>query len=256
MDAKKSQDSSLFRLILVGAFVTVPFVAVVILTLTVRCVPVSFVPAVATMLAVFVALFREQLAAWIWQPTLEVSYVHGPDYCDTPLLYCVVGQQTVPVECYYFSLRISNIGSKNADTVEVFAKDIYRQTTNGWSLIRRFALDLKWAWLGCARLPTLAPNMDRFCNIGHVIYPSLRVHFANENLVGNNSLKTLFSLDLESQANHGIHLLEPGTYKLTLQVVAANYKPIQRSLVITLSGNWVATSVQGGMQQVIDIRLE
>lgn len=216
------------------------FAGTIVAIVKVFCIPSGFVlPAVAAVLAAFVALFRESIRDWIWRPSLEVSYVHGRDFCDTPVL------QPSGAICYYFSLRVFNAGTWSAKEVEVFANDLFiasESSPSSWAHVHRYSLNLKWAYLGVARLPTLAPRMERFCNIGHIVDPAQRAQLGpSENLVGFDEQRTIFSLDLEAQPNHGIHLLAPGTYKLTFQVAAANCKPIQRWLKIELTGEWIAS---------------
>lgn len=197
-----------------------------------------FVLGVAALVASLVALFGDAIRGWIWRPVLTVDYVHGPDYCDTPVLRGDHGQGHVAANCFYFSLRIGNRGTKSADAVEVAVSDLHRKIHDRWVVVRRYSLNLTWAYRGTPRLTTLAPQTDRFCNIGHVIDPGVRVHFLNENKPDFDRSETVLSLDLEAQPNHGIHLLPPGTYRLNLLVAAANHRPIRRVLTIDLSGSW------------------
>lgn len=197
---------------------------------------------VAAFIASLVALFGNAVIEWIWRPVLTVDYVHSRGYCDTPELRG--GGQAIGANCYYFSLRVANKGTKSALDVEVFATDLRRWSDENktWSLVRRYSMGLKWAWLGVTRLPKLAPSMDRFCNIGHIIDPAQRSNFAQDNevLPGVAEQIAILSLDLEARPNHGIHLLEPGKYQLTIWVAAANHKPIQRNVTIDLSETWHA----------------
>jgi len=126
-----------------------------------------------------------------------------------------------------------------------------------WTLVRRYSVDLKWAWLGVPRLPTLAPKTDRFCNIGHIIDPAQRANFAqdNEDLPGVGQQTTVLSLDLEARPNSGIHLLQPGKYRLTIQLVAENHRPITRTLEIDVKGTWYPNNLQTMLQQGITIEL-
>jgi len=66
---------------------------------------------VAALIASLVALFGDAVRRWIWRPVLTMEYVHGPDYCDTPVLRGIARGQQVASDCYYFSVRIANKGT-------------------------------------------------------------------------------------------------------------------------------------------------
>ncbi len=211
----------------------------------------------AALIASLVALFGDAVRRWIWRPILTTEYLHRPDYCDTPVLRGTTRGQQVASDCYYFSLRVENKGTISADTVEVFATDLCQWVNGNWTPVRRYSMDLKWAWLGVARLPTLAPKMDRFCNIGHIIDPAQRANFAqdNEDLPGLGQQTAILSLDLEARPNHGIHLLRPGKYRLTIQLAAANHKPVTKVLEIDVIGGWYPNNLPRMLQQGIRIEL-
>jgi hypothetical protein len=210
----------------------------------------------ATVAAIAVALLRDDILNWISPPLLTVSYVHGPCYCDTPLFRPSDGNPTVVADSYYFSLRIHNKATRNAKNVEVFADELHR-VDNG-ERIRRFSLRLKWAYLVESRLETLAPGMERFCNIGYIIDPQQRGKFANEDIPGDDGMPadtTLFSLDLEAKPHHLIHLLKPGKYALSLIVVAVNHAPIRKSIEINLKGRWFANDMTKMLSDGVEIGL-
>lgn len=202
------------------------------------CTPAGFVQAAATLIAVCAALFVKQVTDWIRSPHLELTYVHGDDYCDTPVLRGVVNGQPIEADSYYFSVRIMNSGRAVAENVEVYAANLLKNSDSGWELIRRYSLNLKWAYRGTNRLDKLLPGMERFCNIGHIIDPIERKKFLNEDLPGHDG-DAVLSLDLEATPNHLIHLLEKGKYQLVIGVVAANH-PIRWKIVdIDLTGKWI-----------------
>jgi len=213
--------------------------------------------AYAAFLASMTTLFGKRAHDWIFAPELKVAYVHDKNYVDTPKPFVEVDGKLVAVDCYYFSLLVSNGGHSSADSVEVFATNLMKWDgeNQNWTPERRYSMDLKWAWLGVTRLPTLAPEMDRFCNIGHIIDPAWREKFRQEDLPDVGRDTAIFSLDLEAQPNHGIHLLEPGKYHLTIKVVAANHRPITRTLEIDVKGTWYPNNLQTMLQQGITIEL-
>jgi hypothetical protein len=50
--------------------------------------------------------------------------------------------------------------------------------------------------------------------------------------------KTWFALETEFKAFANSHLLEPGRYRLLLQIAAANAKPVEQTVELELSGDW------------------
>ena len=50
--------------------------------------------------------------------------------------------------------------------------------------------------------------------------------------------KTILSLDTEVKANTLSHLLPFGKYRLVILVAAANAKPVEKTLEISLKGEW------------------
>ncbi len=191
--------------------------------------------AATAFLASATAIFGQRIINWIWRPKLTVKYVHSSRYCEKAVAR---HQDQSEVDDYYFSLRVSNVGSKPAVDVEVFVYDIRGTTHDGQKVARRYALDLNWAYLGKPSLPTLPPEVSRFCNIGHILDPDHRSKFDNEELPAQSDGKTLLSLALQAEPHSRIHLLEPGRYKWGICVVAANHRPVKRSLKIHLKGDW------------------
>lgn len=193
----------------------------------------------AAIFAAFVALFLDAIKSWIWRPELEVTYVHGPDYWDKPLMRFEANGQVAEVPCYYLRLRIANKGTRRAEKVEVLATDLQmRQDDGSYALLRRYSMNLKWTNLGTAILDGISPGMERFCDIGHIIRPQDRLDILGENSPSFNPEQTILSFDVEAQPNHLTHLVEPGQYRLTLHVAASKNPPVEHVLDVELTGEW------------------
>jgi len=81
--------------------------------------------------------------------------------------------------------------------------------------------------------------MGKHCDVGHIADPQNRAELS-EDLDGVPKASTIFSLDLEVNPNTKSNLLAPGTYRLELQVAAANSAPVERVVEITVTGQWFA----------------
>lgn len=210
----------------------------------------------AAVLAAFVALFMDALKTWIWRPDISVSYVHGEDYCEKVLMRGLVASaQVIDASAYYFRLLIANKGTQRAEKLEVLAADLRRRRSDGeYALVRRYSMNLKWTHVGVPILDGISPNMERFCDVGHVIRPKDRNRLPSENLSSADPNATILSLDLETIANHLPHLIEPGQYRLTLFIAAKNNRPVQRILEIEVTGKW-SDDIGEMLREGIRIRL-
>lgn len=190
----------------------------------------DWLTAIGTLLAVFAALFIETGLKWIRRPRLKIHVTCNPPDCHKTTWY------TTP--CYYYRIKVENKGLGVAERVEVYAAKLYGKAEDRWQKVELFLpLDLKWSSLGIPILPILAPDMERYCDIGHIIEP----HGLREMWKYPFSLKddnTKFFLETEVEPNTGSHILEPGKYRLELWISAANFKPIKRTLEIFISGKW------------------
>jgi hypothetical protein len=79
--------------------------------------------------------------------------------------------------------------------------------------------------------------MGRFCDIGHIIHPD-NTKAAGDAIPGVAAGVTVLSLDLQMATNTRTHLLAPGVYKLDVRVAAANCRPVDHTIHLTLTGKW------------------
>ncbi len=211
----------------------------------------QWVAAGATLLAVLVALFREEIVSWWRRPVLDVSVLLSPPHCHATILqYQVqrIAPTSVQAQCYYFRLWVENRGRTRAERVQVFAAKLFRRVADGsFQEDKRFLpLNLRWAH-GQARdgrgpeiyAEGISPKMGKHCDIGHITDPNNRAELG-EDLEGVSSGKAIFALDLEVAPNTRSHLLAPGIYRLELRVAAGNSSPVTKVLEITVTGDWFA----------------
>jgi hypothetical protein len=217
----------------------------------------SIVVGTSAIIATLAALFGDAIKRWIWKPALSATYVHGPDYCEKVVLYDETNGRRVTSPGYYFRLRIRNVGEHRADKIEILATDLQQlQPDNTWPIIRRFSMNLLWTNLDhAAILSGLSPDMERYCDIGHIILPAEREKLRHEELPTADADRTVFSLDLEAKPNHLSHILQPGTYRLTLYIAAANHSPIRKTLEFEITGIWSDesdTMLRNGIRMNLD----
>lgn len=210
----------------------------------------QWVGAAATVLAVLVALFKTEIVNWWRRPILEASVFLEPPYCHSTTLHFQVQKVAltfVQAQCYYFRLWIANRGKTRADRVQVFAARLLRKIADGtFKEDRNFLpMNLRWAH-GHSREPGggpeiyaegISPEMGKHCDLGHVTDPSFRIDL-HEDLDGVPAASTIFALDLEVNPNTKSNLLGPGTYRLELQVAAANSRPVKKVVEVTITGKW------------------
>ena len=194
----------------------------------------------ATIVALGIAIFHEHLRSLFWHPSLSISCVNEPpDSHRTTLVNRVVGQE---VPCFYFRLRIKNSGNAPARTVEVFIRRVEQQRADGSFELRRefLPLNLLWSHIGSAYYETIPPDVEKHCDLGHVIQPNRRGDFPGERhpLLPAEPDKTLFCLDLVVRPNTGSFLLPPGVYRLEVAAAASNANLVSRVVELNHTGKW------------------
>lgn len=206
--------------------------------------------ATATLLAVLVALFKAEIVGWWRRPVLDAFVLLEPPYCHSTILRYEVQRTALTyaaAQCFYFRLWITNRGKTRADRVQVFAARLFRKTADGsFKEDRRFLpMNLRWAH-SHSREPGggpevyaegISPDMGKHCDLGHITDPNYRAELG-ESLEGVPATDAIFALDLEVSPNTKSHLLSPGTYRLDLQIAAANSRPVNKQVEVTVTGKW------------------
>lgn len=145
-------------------------------------------------------------------------------------------------DCYYFRVRVKNYGNQRAELVEVYAKELSKKHADGtFKKINNFLpMNLVWSHVKTPFIDAISPNMEKFCDLGHIIDPTKRskIQFEDNPDWKVPSGKTIFSFDLEVRPFTMSHLIPPGIYRLVLQIAAANTKPIEKTLEIVITGDW------------------
>jgi hypothetical protein len=200
--------------------------------------------AIATLLAVLVALFGSWLRSLCRRPRLEVTIEAAtPDCIKIPIHIPALG---IAVDSYYLRMKVRNNGNEVARSVEVFLESALRQQADDtYSQVSDFIpLHLHWSNVigepNDPYIPAISPGMYRHCDVAHIVDPSNRstLFAENKQWPGIPPTKTILSLDTVVKPNTLSHLLPYGRYHLVLVLAAANAKPVRKTLEITATGDW------------------
>ena len=212
----------------------------------------SFTPdwivAVGTVMLAILAVFQDKIREWVARPRLRLAVGSLPPYCHKttwahpfppghPLYKPEVDTEYLP--CYFFRVAVSNEGNTAAREVEVDAVSLQRKRADGsFELVRRFTpMNLMWAHEHRVYQHRLSPRMSKFCDIGHIIVPWERFKLGHD-LPHVPPDKCIFAFDLQVESNMKGHLVEPGIYRLTLQIAAENCAPKEQTVELDFPGQW------------------
>lgn len=204
----------------------------------------------ATLLAVLAALFKEEIVRLWRRPELTARVRLAPPDCH---LTQIVYRTNVPAPavnsapCYYLRIWVENNGNLRATQVQVFAAKLERRQADGsYRQVASFLpMNLCWAH-GQTRdsgpeifADGISPAMGKHCDLGHIVEPRRRQDLGHD-LPGVAQNQTILALDLEVQPNTLGHLVQPGVYRLTVLIAAANAKPVTKVIELNHTGQWYA----------------
>jgi hypothetical protein len=198
--------------------------------------------AVATFLAVIVALFKDSIREWRRKPKLIVTCENSPP-CTVRTPLFVKDSRTGTLlwsgDSYWVRVKVENKGRTRAEKVQVSLSNLYyRPNVDGEfseDAGHHFPLNLKWAHIGVPILDGISPDMVALCDVIALSDPANphRPQLANIPLNA-----TVGQLQLEVNLPPEFDSLRPGAWKLTLRIGAANAKPIEKTLLFSHTGEW------------------
>ena len=208
--------------------------------------------ALATLLAVIVALFKDSILARWRKPKLIVTCENSPP-CTIRTPYFVHDRTTGNLlwtgDCYWVRVKVTNEGRTRAKKVQVSLSKLYYRPSvdEDFSEIVRhhFPLNLKWAHIHIPILDGISPYMPALCDIIALCDPANQYWPKPANTLSNT---TVGSLQLEVDLPPEFHSLRAGSWKLILRIGAANAKPIEKTLLFSHTGEW--------RQNDVDMRCE
>ncbi|HEY3041707.1 MAG TPA: hypothetical protein VGJ66_23430 [Pyrinomonadaceae bacterium] len=212
----------------------------------------QWVAAFVMSLVALVALFKEEIMKRWRRPILDLSLrVTPPDCYKTELRNLRPGPgDNVQISgfgkwhvanCYYFRLWVDNHGKTRAERVQVFATRLHRLGADGKFVEDKHFLPLNLRWSHSEDnhevfAEGISPHMGKHCDLGRIIDPEKRADFAD--IEGFAKEKCLFELAVEFPSATRSHLLQPGVYRLELKIAAGNVAPIDKTVELSVTGNW------------------
>ena len=205
--------------------------------------------ALSTFFLALVAIFQDRIRRWVMRPKLELSVRVLPPDChrttwtvkrqlfDPNAREYYVQVRNFP--CYYFRVTITNTGRTEAREVELFAAALERMRMDGtYEVVPRFTpMNLMWSHVRQPFLPILSPEIPKVCDLAHVFQPQDREGLGHT-LPDVSADRAILAFDLQVEPNMKGHLAEPGTYRLSLTLAAANASPKKYALQIDFPGDW------------------
>ncbi len=199
----------------------------------------------AAIVALIIAVWGNWLRLLVFHPKLEIACNLEPPNCEKTKLTQVEKRNNnlvvVEADCYYFRILVKNNGCAKAESVEIFATELYKKRADdAFHKIDSFIpMNLTWTHSKKEKYyPTISKKMFRHCDLGYVIKPSERGKFKNEDNPKFNKNKTVFGFELEVKPNSLQHLIEPGIYRLKILIASSNTKPKPRTIELNLTGDW------------------
>jgi hypothetical protein len=208
--------------------------------------------AIGTVSAVVFVLFQEKWRKWNYHPTINVSAITKPPDCvkipyvQTTFLpgmvHSVIRRETTS---YYLRALVENIGNETARNVEIYAKELKRESKDGrWERVEDFPpMNLTWSNPQpehASSLPSLPPGSRRHCDVGHILDPKDQKSMEAEDRSDLELEAGMVSLtfDLINRPLHLGHIVKPGRYRLAIEVAADNFDAVVKEVEINFDGRW------------------
>jgi hypothetical protein len=200
--------------------------------------------AAATTIAVLVALFKDEWLRYLRRPRLNL-YIEPkqPDCQLVPSL--VFGPQKQLLwqgDIYWLRLWIKNEGRGRAEQVQVFLSKLHKKDAkHEFAPVANFVpMNLRWSHPRDGNNPEIfAPGISqkfgKHCDLCSISDPNNPT-----DVFKGHEGECIANLALEVYPNNETHRLPPGDYRLEIMIGAANAKPITKSLLLNLTGQWSA----------------
>jgi len=207
----------------------------------------------ATLLAVFVALFKEQLQSLVWKPGFKVEIATRPPFCvKTQSSVHGMGldgrmQLLWSGSIYWARLWVQNVGARRAEAVEVFVTKVQRSNRDGSNNPAEGFVPSNLRWANTDPIHPeifypMNPGMGRYCDLGSVADPACTTL---REIRGTPKGAATFDLVLQTPLPNDAHRLPPEDSRITFKISAANARPVERAVAISISGSW--TEDEGAM---------
>jgi hypothetical protein len=202
--------------------------------------------AVATLLAVIVALSKDSIREWWRKPKLIATCENSPP-CNvrTPLFVNdpTTGNLLWTGDSYWVRVKVENKGRTRAEKIQVSLSKLYYRPAvvdGDYSevLNHHLPINLRWTHVHVPIQDGISPDMSALGDIIALCDPG-NPHWPKPANIPPNT--TVGRLQLEVDLPPEFHSLRPGSWKLTLRIGAANAKPIDQTLLFSHTGEWRQT---------------
>jgi hypothetical protein len=201
----------------------------------------QYLGAGATLGAVLVALFKDELLRRIRRPILTVRI--KPEAPDCLLVStAVVYNQTGILwtgRIYWLRLWIENVGKGRAEQVQVFVSSLFKENVNGeYASVADFEpMNLRWANSRDPNNPEIfasgiSGGFGKHCDLCSVSDP------ANPTDHQGYPGQCVGTLQLEVVPGGDRNRLPPGKYVLEIDVGSANAAPVTIYVQLNIEGQW------------------
>ena len=150
--------------------------------------------------------------------------------------------------CCWLRALVRNTGNVSAESVEIYITELRRCDNGSYVPARSFApRRLIWANTlstsnprGEAVLPSIHPEISRYCDIGHIVEPKMerRRFFRDRSYEKTFEDKPVLELCVDSDGPPYDHALAPGRYQLGLMLSCADRDPEPKTLELHFAGAW------------------
>jgi hypothetical protein len=208
--------------------------------------PPTWPSVLVTFLAVFVALFKEQLQSLFFKPKFNVAVGTRPPFAvKTKSIVYGMGldgnkQLLWSGSIYWARFWVQNVGNRRAESVEVFVTKVERLNQDGAHVAAEGFIpsNLRWANTDPEKPEIfygMNPGMGRFCDLGEIAdpaCPTLQV------VPGAPRGIATFDVVLQTPLPGDAHRLPPGDHRISFMISAANAMPVEQIVNVSISGKW------------------
>lgn len=210
----------------------------------------AWTAAIATTLAVVVALFKDSIFEWLRRPKIRADCKpHIPFVVSVPFQRPVEvssgGTGIVLCDAYWFRALITNAGLMSAHNLEAFAERLERFSNTGeFQPVETFIpSSLKWAGLDDSILPRLSRGAQRYLIVLTVLDPEDR-----DSMLPNKAIRDIYNRLNENGpvTELGVcrpdttysHAIGPGQYRLLIAISGDNLDTARFRLEFTALSSW------------------
>jgi len=224
---------------------------------------IGWVSAIATLLAVVVALFQDLISRALIKPKLSCILENRHPYRVRIPQYrternCFGTSRKNNGHAVYFRIGIHNIGNGVARNVEVFLKEIRYLCEGSDEVLRshKLSMNLGWSNIGSDVKSYIYPHSERYCDIGVLVEPEFResdTRFPQgkecQGRIKDDELAFMIS------ASHKLgdceHILGPGRYELVIDLEAENFAKEEHTFKITIGKSWNTEKDEASLNRMI-----